>query len=93
MTKDQGSGETVREEIKIIIIIFKLRQWDAESGVIERDQRVECFERDEKECLEHIEKLEYELLKYRNVSLVERVSGSVLKDAAYLILENLGSGE
>lgn len=71
----------VREEEETIAT---LRQWDAESGVAERDERIGRLEKDigrlekdEKECLEHIELLECELLKYRNVGLVEKLSGWV----------------
>lgn len=73
--------KTVREEEETIAT---LRQWDAESGVAERDERIGRLEKDigrlekdEKECLEHIELLECELLKYRNVGLVEKLSGWV----------------
>lgn len=72
--KIKALEKTIREEEETILM---LRQWDAESGVLERDQRIERLESDEKEYLEHIEKLEQELLKYRNVSLIERVSGWV----------------
>lgn len=64
--------------------IATLRQWDAESGVTERDERIGRLEQDvgrlekaEKEALEHIEMLECELLKYRNVGLVEKLSAWV----------------
>lgn len=64
--------------------IATLRQWDAESGVTERDERigrlekdVGRLEKDEKEALEHIEMLECELLRYRNVGLVEKLSAWV----------------
>lgn len=70
--------ETVREGEETIAT---LRQWDAESGVTERDEtiaRLEIdvgrLEKDENEALEHIEMLECELLKYRNVGLVEKLS-------------------
>lgn len=73
--------KTVREEE---VTIATLRQWDAESGVTERDERigrlekdVGRLEKDEKEYLEHIELLEQELLKYQNVGLVEKLSGWV----------------
>lgn len=66
--------KTVREEEETIAI---LRQWDAESGVAERDERIGRLEKDEKEALEHIELLECELLKYRNAGLVEKLSGWV----------------
>lgn len=73
--------KTVREEDETIAT---LRQWDAESGVAERDERIGRLEKDigrlekdEKECLEHIELLECELLKYRNVGLVEKLSAWV----------------
>lgn len=73
--------KTVREEEEAIAT---LRQWDAESGVAERDERIGRLEKDigrlekdEKECLENIELLECELLKYRNVGLVEKLSGWV----------------
>ncbi|MCJ1344120.1 hypothetical protein MMC31_002323 [Peltigera leucophlebia] len=72
--KIKALEKIIREEEETILM---LRQWDAESGVLERDQRIERLESDEKEYLEHIEKLEQELLKYRNVSLIERVSGWV----------------
>lgn len=66
--------KTVREEKETIAT---LRQWDAESGVAERDERIGRLEKDEKEFLEHIELLECELLKYRNVGLIEKLSGWV----------------
>lgn len=57
--------------------IATLRQWDADSGVTERDERIGRLEQDvgrlekvEKEALDHIDLLECELLKYRNVGLV-----------------------
>lgn len=77
--KIRALRKAVREEEETIAM---LRQWDAESGVAERDERigrlqkdVGRLEKDEKEALEHIGMLECELLKYRNVSLVEKLSG------------------
>lgn len=79
--KIKALEKTVREEEETVVT---LRQWDAESGVAERDERigrlekdVGRLERDEKECLEHIKLLECELLKYRNVGLIEKLSGWV----------------
>lgn len=67
--------------------IFMLRQWDTESGVTERDevikewnqiikkrdQRIKQLEKDEKECLAHIEKLEREIFEQQNDGLIEMV--------------------
>lgn len=86
--KIRALEKTVRKEEETIAT---LRQWDAESGVTERDERigrlekdvgrlendVGRLEKDEKESLEHIKMLERELLKYRNVGLVEKLSGWV----------------
>ncbi len=79
--KIRALEKTVREGEEMIAT---LRQWDAESGVTERDERigrlemdVGRLEKDEKEALEHIEMLECELLKYRNVGLVEKLSAWV----------------
>ena len=79
--KIKALEKTVREEEEAIAT---LRQWDAESGVAERDERIGRLEKDigrlekdEKECLEHIELLECELLKYRNVGLIDKLSGWV----------------
>ncbi|MCJ1343800.1 hypothetical protein MMC31_001997 [Peltigera leucophlebia] len=70
--------KTVQEEEKIILT---LRQWDAESGVTERDQlikerdkKIQKYKKDKKEFLEHIENLEHELLKQHNVGLIEKIS-------------------
>lgn len=61
--------------------ILTLRQWDAESGVTERDQlikerdqRIQQYKKDEKEFLEHIENLEQELLKHKNFQARKRWS-------------------
>ena len=71
--------KTVREEEKTILM---LRQWDAESGVTERDQLIKArdqtikqYKKDEKGFLERTETLERELLKHQNLSLIEKVSG------------------
>lgn len=67
--------------------IFTLRQWDAESGVTERDElikkrdqsikkrdmKTQQLEKAEKSCMGHIRKLEKEIFR-RNVGLVEKVS-------------------
>lgn len=67
--------------------IFTLRQWDAESGVTERDElikkrdqtikkrdlKIQQLERAEKRCMDHIRKLEKEIFK-RNIGLFEKVS-------------------
>lgn len=79
--KIRALEKTVREGEETIAT---LRQWDAESGVTERDQRIGRLEqdvgrlkKDEKEALEHIKMLGCELLKYRNVGLVEKLSSWV----------------
>lgn len=76
--KIRALEKTLREREETIAT---LRQWDAESGVTERDERIGRLEQDirrlkkhEKEALEHIKMLECELLKYRNVGLVEKLS-------------------
>lgn len=67
--------------------IFRLRQWDAESGVTERDElikkrgqtikkrdmKIQQLEKSEKRCIDHIRKLEKEIFK-RNIGLIEKVS-------------------
>lgn len=67
--------------------IFTLRQWDAESGVTERDElikkrdqtikkrdlKIQQLEKAEKRCMDHIGKLEKEIFK-RNIGLFEKVS-------------------
>lgn len=79
--KIRALEKTVREGEETIAT---LRQWDAESGVTERNERIGRLEQDvrrmekvEKEALEHIEMLECELLKYRNVGLVVKLSAWV----------------
>lgn len=78
--------KTVREGEKTIL---RLRQWDAESGVTERDQlikerdqlikeqeqTIKQYKKDEKGFLERTETLERELLKHQNLSLIENISG------------------
>lgn len=78
--------KTVREGEKTILM---LRQWDAESGVTERDQlikerdqlikeqeqTIKQYKKDEKGFLERTETLERELLKHQNLSLIENISG------------------
>lgn len=75
--------KTVREGEETIAT---LRQWDAESGVTERDERIGRLEQDvgrlekvEKEALEHSDMLECELFKYRNVGLVKKLSAWVFR--------------
>lgn len=67
--------------------IFTLRQWDAESGVTERDElikkrdqtikkrdvKIQQLEKAEKRCMDHIRKLEKEIFK-RNIGPIEKVS-------------------
>lgn len=67
--------------------IFTLRQWDAESGVTERDElikkrdqtikkrdmKIQQLEKAENRCMNHIRKLEKEIFK-RNTGLIEKVS-------------------
>lgn len=67
--------------------IFTLRQWDAESGVTERDElikkrdqtikkrdmKIQQLEKAENRCMNHIRKLEKEIFK-RNIDLIEKVS-------------------
>lgn len=81
--------KTVREGEKTILM---LRQWDAESGVTERDQlikerdqlikeqeqTIKQYKKDEKGFLERTETLERELLKHQNLSLIENISGWIL---------------
>lgn len=71
--------KTVREGERTILM---LRQWDAESGVTERDQlikeqeqKIKQYKKDEKGFLERTETLERELLKHQNLSLMENISG------------------
>lgn len=77
--KIKALEKAVREEEKTILL---LRQWDAESGVTERDQLIKerdqtirQYKKDEKDFLDHTETLERELRKHQNVSLIEKVSG------------------
>lgn len=102
ITKERQLATTVRAqnlEIKALKkaarqgenTIFMLRQWDAESGVTERDElikkrdyiikkrdkRIEQLEKDERKCMDHIEKLEQEIFEHRNVGLIGRVSSWV----------------
>lgn len=81
--------KTVREGEKTILM---LRQWDAESGVTERDQlikerdqlikeqeqTIKQYKKDEKGFLERTETLEREPLKHQNLSLIENISGWIL---------------
>lgn len=96
---DFQRAKTVRElnwEIKTLkksvrtaeSTIFTLRQWDAESGVTERDEiikkrnhtiktrdnRIEQLEKYEKKCLDHIEKLQREIFEQQNVGLIGKLS-------------------
>lgn len=71
--------KTVREGENTILM---LRQWDAESGVTERDQlikeqeqTIKQYKKDEKGFLERTETLERELFKHQNLSLIENISG------------------
>lgn len=80
--KIRALEKTIREGEETIAT---LRQWDAESGITERDIMIARLEQDvgrlkkvEKEALEHIKMLECEPLKYRNVGLVEKLSAWVL---------------
>lgn len=71
--------------------ISTLRQWDAESGVTERDEvikkrdltikkrdiKIQQLEKAEKRCMDHIRKLEKKVFK-RNVGLLEKVSRWVI---------------
>lgn len=84
-TRDNKLAKTIRtQDAKIKTLertILTLRQWDAESGVTERDQlikerdqRIQQYKKDEKEFLEHIENLEQELLKHKNSQARKRRS-------------------
>lgn len=82
LKKDVREGENT---------IFTLRQWDAESGVTERDElikerdhiikkrdkRIEQLEKDGKKSMDHIQKLEQEIFEHQNVGLIGRFTSWV----------------
>lgn len=72
--------------------IFTLRQWDAESGVTERDElikerdriiktrdrTIQQLEKDVEECLDHIRKLEQKIFERQNVGFLVKLSSWVV---------------